>query len=113
MRNALCLSVLQLPIGRTLSAYSTSSETSSDHNTRICSEYKTPLSNNPNTQNTIPQSISTHNAPYSQCDSSTSHQPPYHTQSLPPGWQEAYDEAGSVYYWNTNTGRVQWERPYL
>lgn len=30
---------------------------------------------------------------------------------LPDGWQVAYDDWGSPYYWNINTGETSWERP--
>ena len=30
---------------------------------------------------------------------------------LPDGWQEAWDDWGTVYYWNINTGETSWDRP--
>jgi hypothetical protein len=30
---------------------------------------------------------------------------------LPPGWEEAFDESGTAYFFNTATGESQWEPP--
>ncbi|KAM3583946.1 hypothetical protein VKS41_003910 [Umbelopsis sp. WA50703] len=36
---------------------------------------------------------------------------PPEAYGLPPGWQAAYDETGSVYYFNEITNESRWERP--